>query len=524
MSLYRSMTGSVNASAGDQAHIVVQNRTALTIAIMVATIMQVLDTTIANVALPHMEASLGATQDTVSWILTSYILASAVIVPLSGWLAGRYGTRTLLLFSLILFVGASALCGLATSLFQMVIFRFLQGLGGAFIAPLAQTFMLDINRPSEHAKAMAVYGMAIMIGPIVGPMLGGFITENLDWRWVFFVNVPIGVLCIAALWVLLPRAPRQHRRMDLFGWGLTALGIGTLQLMLDRGQTVDWFGAREIWIYAGISISAFWMLAVHTATTPHPLFPLVLLGNRNLMSGVIFMFITAMVMMASMALLPSMLQGIYNYPVVDAGILMTSRGIGVVVAMGLSGRLLAYVDARLLLGIGFATAAISLWMMTGWSLEMSSGPIIESGFVQGIGLGLVFVPLNFISFSTLPPTLRTEGTALMNLARNIGASVGIAIVTVLLARNIQISHADIASKMTSYNLPMDPGQLRGYGSFGDMAISIINGIVTKQAVMIAYLDDFKFMMIISLCTLPLLLLLRKPPKRKGAEEPMAMME
>ncbi|MBB6124528.1 DHA2 family efflux MFS transporter permease subunit [Sphingobium subterraneum] len=518
------MTPADKAHAEDRPQLVVRHKAILTIAIMTAMVMQVLDTTVANVALPRMQSSLGATQESISWVLTSYILATAVMIPLAGWLSSRFGTRNLLLVSLVMFVGASALCGLAANLTSMVLFRVAQGVGGAFLAPLAQTIMLDINKPSDQAKAMSIYGMGIMVGPIIGPMLGGYLTENLDWRWVFFINVPIGVACISTLWFLLPHPPRIARRIDIWGWGLAAVAVSTLQLLLDRGQTVDWFSATESWIYLGLTISAFWMLGVHTFTSRNPIFSRDLLKDRNFVAGMFFMLITGLVMMAVMALLPLMMQTIYGYPVIDSGEIMASRGIGMLITMALAGRIIRRVDARMLVAFGFMIVAFTLWEMTGWTVEMGAGPIIRTGFIQGLGMGFIFLPLNVISFTTLPPILRTEASALINLSRNIGSSVGIAAVTVLLARSVQINHSDLSEKLTPANLPMDPSQLGAYGRLGDVGITMLDNIVNQQAIMIAYINDFKFMMIVCLLALPALFLVQKPQRPREGEHVEAMME
>lgn len=512
---------SIAGAQADRAQLEVPHKLALTAAVMAAMVMQVLDTTIANVALPHMQASLGATQDSISWVLTSYILATAIMIPLSGWLAARIGPRKLFLAALALFIVASALCGLAANLSSMVAFRILQGVGGAFIAPLAQTIMLDINRPSQHARAMSVYGMAVMIGPIVGPVLGGYLTENWDWRWVFFVNVPVGVVCLTALWFLLPRQRPARRKIDLVGWALIALGIGALQLLLDRGHLIDWFNATESWVYVGISLSALWMLAIHIATARNPIFPLPMLRDRNFALGVVFMFVVGLVMMAVMALLPPMLQIIYGYPVVDTGLLLASRGVGVLLTMGIAGRLVGTVQPRLLLATGFGICAVSLWMMTGWALDMGASHIILAGFIQGMGLGFTFVPLNVITFSSLAPQYRTDASGLINLSRNVGSSVGIAIVTFMLAQNAQVSHADLVVHVTPFNLPMDPSQAQAYGALGESVLSAMDAMVLRQALMIAYLDDFYLMMLVSLAVIPLLLFIRKVKRPQG--EPLPVM-
>jgi MFS transporter, DHA2 family, multidrug resistance protein len=512
----------VNSGIADVPNVVVKQRWLLTAAVMGAMLMQILDTTIANVALPHMQASLGATQDSITWVLTSYILASAIAIPVTGWLSDRFSIRNLFLASVMLFVCASVLCGIATSLPEMVAFRIIQGVGGAFLAPLAQTILLDTTKPSEHGKIMSIYGMGIMIGPIAGPILGGWLTENFDWRWVFFVNIPIGMACLTALWFLLPRKNPTPRTFDLAGWAMIALGLAGMQLMLDRGPHEDWFGSTEIWVEAGVAVTGLWMFGVHMMTARKPLFPAEMLRDRNLISGTLFMFVMGLVMMAAMALLPPMLQGLFGYTVMDTGVLLASRGVGVMLTMVLTSRLIQKVDPRILVGTGFSVMAGSLWLMTGWSLNMDWKPIVMSGFVQGMGLGLVFVPLNMLSFATLPGKYRTDAASLLNLSRSLGSSVGIAIVTALLSRNIQVSHADIAASVTPYNLPVDPSMVSVLGGTGDTVMSALDGMVNQQAAMVAYLDDFYVMMFVTLSAVPLILLLRKPT-HKAADDDLAHM-
>jgi DHA2 family multidrug resistance protein len=511
-------------AAGDQPTLVVRHRGLLSIAVMAGTVMQILDTTIANVALPHMQASLGATQDSITWVLTSYILASAVTIPITGWLADRIGSRQLFLFSVGLFIIASMLCGIATNLPEMVAFRLLQGVAGAFIAPLAQTVMLDINPPSSHGRAMAIYGMGIMIGPIAGPILGGLLTENFSWRWVFYVNLPVGLLCLTGLWALLPAKPKQRRSFDLGGFACLALALGALQLMLDRGAHVSWFDSPEIWIEAGVAAGSFWLFLIHMLTGKAPLFRPEMLADRNFLAGLLYLFILGLVLMAAMALMPPMLQGLFGYPVVDTGILLAVRGLGVLIAMAISARLAERLDPRLLVLSGFAVTAYSLWQMTGWSLDMDWRPIVLSGFVQGLGVGLVFVPLNVIAFATLPPQYRTDAASLFNLIRNIGASVGISMMAAFLARNIQVSHADLAAHVTEFSLPVDPNMALRMGSAGDAAMAMLNGEINRQAAMIAYIDDFHFMMWLTIALLPLVFLLRKPKRHIEDGDPPLMVE
>ena len=508
----------------ERAALFTANKPLLTIGVMAATIMQILDSTIANVALPHMQAALGATADTITWVLTSYIVAAAVAIPMTGWLSDRIGSRNLFLVAIVGFVVASMLCGLATSLPEMVVFRVLQGVAAAFMNPLSQTVMMDINPKSKQASAMSIWGMGVMIGPILGPVIGGWLTDNYDWRWCFYVNVPVGIACFAILWALLPSRGLVRRRFDLFGFVLLAVAISFFQLMLDRGQTQDWFDSWEVRIEFGIALAAAWMFVVHLATATEPMFERSLFRNRNLVTGIGFMLVIGVLMTATLALLPPMLQNLYGYPVLTTGLLMMPRGIGIVASMFVAGRLMARnVDPRIMVMGGLAIAAYSLYAMTGWTLGMDSTPFIVTGVVQGIGLGLIFIPLNVTAFGTLDPHKRTEGASLMNLSRNIGGSVGISIVTALLARNIQTVHSVLAPHIPDPGLvASDPLVSSIAGGSTDSAIAIANGLVNQQAAMIAYLDDFKLMMIMTAVAIPLGLLLKRPSRKTPGEDAPAV--
>ncbi|MGK6320441.1 DHA2 family efflux MFS transporter permease subunit [Sphingomonas sp. DT-204] len=511
---------SSSAPVPDGAALYTRNRPLLTVGVMLATIMQILDSTIANVALPHMQATLSATADTITWVLTSYIVASAIAIPITGWLADRIGSRNLFLWSVAGFIVSSALCGMATGLTEMVAFRLLQGISAAFMNPLSQTVLLDINPPEKQAKAMSIWGMGIMVGPILGPVIGGWLTDNYNWRWVFYVNLPLGVFCFAVLWWLLPSRPVRKRAFDITGFALLSLGIASLQLMLDRGQNQDWFSSTEVVIEALIAGIALWMAIVHMFTAKKPMFDRELWKNRNLVTAILFMLVIGVVMMATMALLPPMLQNLYGYPVLDTGVLLMPRGFGIVFSMFLAANLTQRgFDPRILVGIGFTIAAFSLWQMTEWTIVMSSTPFIVSGVIQGLGLGLIFMPLQSMAFATLPPHYRTEGSSLMNLMRNVGASVGISGVTALLAQNIQVSHSEVGQHVTAETLgTLDPSLLGMGGSVGDSVMAMIDAEVNRQAAMIAYLDDFKAMMIVTALSIPLVLFLKKPPRPKASEK------
>jgi len=486
----------------------VKHRGLITLSIMLATIMQVLDTTIANVALPSMTGDLGASQDTITWVLTSYIVASAIVTPMTGWLADRFGKRELFLVSIIGFVATSMACGMAWNLTSMVVFRLLQGLFGAAIVPLSQTFLLDINPREKAGQAMAMWGAGIMVGPIIGPTLGGWLTESYNWRWVFFINLPVGIIAFLGSAAFLPRSQQRPRSFDLMGFGLLSLGIGAMQLMLDRGGEVDWFASGEIWIYAVLTFAGFWMFATHIRHTEHPFLDPRIFADRNFATGLVFIFVIGVLLLSSLALLPPMLSRILGYPVITTGLVMAPRGVGTMVSMLVVGRLVRIIDPRLLVVTGLLLTALSLWEMSGFSPQMDAVPIIRSGIVQGLGLGLVFVPLSTIAFATLEPRFRADATSLFSLVRNIGSSVGISIVSVLLTRNIQINHAELSATITPWNPVLR--QLNPAAAAGNpAALSSIDGMINAQAAMISYLDDFWLMMWITLAAIPLALILRK---------------
>src|SRR6476646_7723510 len=401
----------------------------VTIGVMMAVLLQVLDTTIANVALPHMQASLSATQDSINWVLTSYIVASAIALPISGWLADKVGRKRLLLFSVAMFTVASVLCATATSLTEMVLFRAFQGVGGAFIVPLAQATLFDINSRDKQGQAMALFGGGVMIGPILGPVLGGWLTDNYNWRWVFLVNLPVGIICTLLMLRFMPKTDTHERKFDLFGFALLGIALAALQLFLDRGQQNDWFQSWETIIELGVAIGAFWMFVVQMVTAKHPLFDRSMFADRNFATGMLFMAVTGVLLLAGLALLPPLLQNLYGYSVLQSGFLTAPRGVGTLISMLLAGRLVGKIDSRLLVGIGVFLMGVSLYMMTGFAIDQPSQPVIVSGVVQGLGLGLIFVPLQSLAFETLAPRMRTTAAALLNLSRNIGGSVGISVVS-----------------------------------------------------------------------------------------------
>jgi DHA2 family multidrug resistance protein len=495
------------------------NRVAITISIMLATFMQGVDTTITNVALPHMQGSLSASQDQIAWVVTSYIVAAAIMTPLTGWLAGRFGIKYVFLISVIGFTVASALCGIATSLAQLVIYRLLQGVCGAALVPLSQAVLFQINPPERHANAMAVWGMGVILGPIIGPALGGYLTDYYNWRWVFYINLPAGVLSAIGILVFIRETRHGHREaFDFFGFAALSIAIGALQMLLDRGELKDWFGSTEIWVEAAIAGLALYLFIVHTATTSARSFlNRDLMKDSNCMVGTLLMFLIGIPLYGTMTLLPLMLQNLMNYPVVTTGLVTAPRGIGTMVAMFLVARLVGRIDTRLIIFIGLLVTVVSMWQMTGFSLQMGMGPIITSGVLQGFGLGFVFTPLSIVTFSTLPRQIMTQGTAIFSLMRNIGGSIGISIVVALLAENTQTVHSRLIENLRPDN-PLARAPFLGptFSLSNQSGLAALNAEATRQAAMVAYLDDFKLMMIIVMVAAPLILLLRKPRPRAAA--------
>jgi MFS transporter, DHA2 family, multidrug resistance protein len=509
----------VTDSAAFAAGIDGRRRIVITASIMLASIMQSIDNTIANVALPRIQGSLSATQDQMAWVLTSYIIAAAIMTPLSGWLAGQIGRKRILLYSIVGFTIASMLCGLAQTLPQIVAARLLQGLCGAALVPMSQAVLLDINPPARHARAMAIWVMAVTIGPIIGPALGGWLTENYNWRWVFYINVPFGILAFLGIASAMSETAIRRSRFDFFGFTALSIGIGALQLMLDRGQLRDWFSSKEIWIEATIAGTALYLFIVHMLTTvKHPFVSPALFKDRNFLTGNVFIFIVGAVLFATLALLPPLLQDLLNYPVLTTGLVTAPRGLGTFCSMFIVGRLMGKIDTRVIIAAGFALTAFSSWQMAGFDLQMDSALVIWSGLAQGLGTGFVYVPLAAVTFATLSPILRNEGTAIFSLTRNLGSSIGISIVETLLTRNTQIMHSTLAEHVSRFSPILRDRLPNGLPTLQTLAG--LNATVTRQAAMIAYNNDFKLMTVLSLASIPLVLLLRKG--RAANVEPAAM--
>ena len=508
---------------GESATPAVPNRGWITASIMLANIMQGVDNTIANVALPHIQGSLSASQDEIAWVLTSYIVAAAIMMPLTGWLAGRFGIKYIFLASVMGFTIASALCGSATSLEQLVLYRAMQGVCGAGLIPLSQATLLRINPPERHGYAMAVYGIGTIMGPISGPLLGGWLTEDYSWRWIFYVNLPVGILCTLGILVFIRQGRNPHREpFDAVGFIALSLGVGALQLLLDRGELKDWFHSEEIWIELVIAGLGFYLFAVHTATTAgHSFLNRSLLSSTNFIAGTMLMFVIGLIMTGTLALLPTMMQQLMNYPVFTTGLVTAPRAVGTMIAMFAVARVINRIDNRLIILFGLVLTAYALWEMTSFSLLMDPEPIIVSGLIQGFGLGFTFVPLNILALSDLPRHILTQATAIRSLMRNLGGSIGISVLVAALAENTQIVHSRLIETFRADN-PMIQGSMlpAPYSLTHPAGIAALNAEVTRQASMVAYINDFKLMMLIALLSLPLLLFLRvNTPTLRGTLTP-----
>jgi MFS transporter, DHA2 family, multidrug resistance protein len=504
------------------------NRLMITLSIMLATIMQTLDSTIANVALPHMQGTLSASQDQIAWVLTAYIVAAAIATPLTGWLSDRFGQKYIFLASIAGFTVASALCGLSNSLAQIVAARLLQGAFGAALVPLAQVVLMEINPREKQGQAMAVWGMGVMVGPILGPTLGGWLTDSYNWRWVFFINIPLGVLAWYGMWKYIrPDAGRRSTRFDVFGFATLSLAIGALQLLLDRGQQNDWFSSTETWIeLIALIVSATYFVA-HTLLTPpgQSFLDYRLFKNSNYVTGLLFIFIVGLVLYATRALTPTMLESLLGYPVATTGLVTAPAGIGTMFAMLIAGRIIGKVDLRATLLVGFLTVAFALWQMTGYSLDLSESDIVWPGAIQGFGTGLVFVPLSAATFATLSAEMRAQGTSLYSLVRNIGSSIGISLVQTQLIRNTVIAHASLAERVTNASPAWhNPAVAAAFDVRTPGGAALLDNAVTQQALMIGYIDDFWLMMLLTIVVTPLLLLIRPPKRGAAVEEPQAIID
>jgi MFS transporter, DHA2 family, multidrug resistance protein len=491
---------------------------------MLATLMQALDNTIANVALPHMQGSLGASRDQITWVLTAYVIAAAILTAPVGWFAARFGRKRFFIISLVGFTITSMACGLAQNLPQEVLFRFLQGCFGAALVPLSQSIMLDLYPPEKRGTVMAVWATGVMIGPILGPTLGGYLTDIYDWRWVFFINVPFGILAVAGLVLFLKEQHRDaNMRFDWMGFLALSLGLGAMQLAFDRGSSQDWFNSLEIIVETVLAGLGFYLFIVHMFTADNPFIPPRLFKDVGFLSGFFTMFAVGIILLGSAALLPPYLQNLGGYSVTQAGLLMSPRGIGAMVVMILAGRLTRVVDPRLLMAVGILCLAGAMWDMTRWTPDVSVMRLTVITMIQGVGISFVFIPLQVVGFATLDPRLRTDAAALFSLSRNIGSALGVTATSALLAHSVQVLHSQYAEQITPFNRALQSGPAGLFmGPTNPVGMRALEAQVQYHALVSAYANDFMMMFWVCIPMLPLLFLMKKPRTAPASTAELAM--
>lgn len=483
----------------------------ISVAVMSATVMQALDTTIVNVALPHMQSDLGATPEQIAWVLTSYLVASAIFMPLTGYFTDRLGQRRYLLICIGGFVLASGLCGIATHLSEMVAFRLLQGVFGAALVPLSQSIMIQTFPPHDRGRAMAIWGIGVMVGPITGPTLGGYLTEIISWRWTFYINLPVGLLSLLLAWRMVPDTPRKSRAMDWLGLALIATGIAALQFVLDYGNQDDWFDSRAIPFAAALSVFGFTGFIYHAATTRGPsLFHLRIFADRNFATSTLLMTLFGLGMFGAMVLQPMMLESLLGYPTVTTGWLMAPRGVASMVSMMLVGRIINRVQPRYLVATGLLLGFAGSQAMTHYSLYVDTWTLVWPVLLQGFGIGLIFVPLSTIAFSTLAPQHSAEAAGVFSLTRTLGSSIGISVVATMMVRESQVAWNQLGVHINAFNPAVAQYLARlGLKATDPRAVALLGHELGRQAQMQGLVDAFVLVSWSFLAMLPFVLLLGK---------------
>jgi len=488
-----------------------RTRFLITTVVMLAAVLQILDTTIVTVALPHMQGQLEANSEQISWVLTSYLISSGIFMPLTGFLTDRLGQKRYLLISIVGFVIASMLCGIATSLDEVVLFRLAQGIAGAGLVPSAQAILINIYPREKRGEAMAIFGVGAMVGPILGPTLGGYLTQVLNWRWTFFINLPVGIIALAGAWFFVPDTEVRDRRVDWLGFAFLAVAVSTMQIVLDRGQQDGWFSSHMIQILSVVSLFAYVCLIVRNLEKgPNAIFRMAVFRDRNFSVSVLILAAFMFSMYGALALQPLMLEHLYGYPTLTTGLVLAPRGVGSMLSMFLAGRLINRVGARPLIVVGFACVLLGTWVNTWYAPTIDPFWIIWPILLQGFGLGLVFVPLATVSFATLPQSWSAEAAGVRQLGRTIGASLGISISSAIMARESQTAWNQMGGHITPFSDALKhyltPLHLTAHSP---TAGAILGQMLDKQATLQGIIDAFAVMSLTVLLGAPLLLLLRK---------------
>src|SRR5215813_3347728 len=500
------------------------------VAVMFGTFMEVLDTTVVNVSLPHIAGSLSVTPEEATWALTSYLVANAIILPITGWLASFFGRKRLLMFAVVGFTASSFMCGFAPNLSLLVFFRVIQGASGGCMQPLSQAVMLEAFPPTQRGKAMGFWGLGIVVAPMLGPVLGGWLTDNYSWRWVFYINIPVGIASIIMTKLFIfdpPYLRRATSKVDAWGIGMLAVGIGALQILIDKGQHEDWFSSNWITSLAVVSAVTLVLFIVHELRTSDPVLHLRVFKERTYATGVFLMTTLGFVLYGSLVLLPLFLQTVLGYPAIEAGIAMAPRGLGSFIAMPLVGFLTAKIDSRKLLVVGMVGGAITLFALGSLNLQVGYWDIFWPQFFQGLSMGLVFVPLTTITMTLIAREEMGNATSLFNLMRNLGGSVGIAAIATMLSRNTQQWYNILGAHVSAFDTRISTllGQIRGGFMAGGMdfttatraAYSALSGMVSRQAVMVAFVQLFRMLAVVFAVVIPLVFIMRKPkPGRPAA--------
>jgi DHA2 family multidrug resistance protein len=504
----------------------------IAITVTLATFMEVLDTSIANVALPHIGGSLSATTDEVTWVLTSYLVANAIVLPLSAWLSDLIGRKRFYMMCVAIFTASSFLCGLAPNLQMLVFFRILQGMGGGGLQPSEQAILADTFPPKKRGMAFAVYGFAVVAAPAIGPTLGGYITDNVSWRWIFYINIPIGIISLILTSRLVPdmtkaeMEQRNHKRkgfrVDYIGIGLIALGLGALQIVLDKGQREDWFASTWICWTSVVAVIGIIAAIVWEWRAKHPIIDLHMFKERNFAIASAILFMIGLVLFSSTVLLPLMLQSLFGYTALDAGLVLSPGAVMIMVAMPIVGFLLSRIEPRSLIIFSLVVCSFGLYLMSGFTTQTDFHTFVLYRCIQAGAIGFLFVPVNTAMYAYIPPGKNNNASALVNLARNVGGSVGISLVTTFLDRRTQLHQSRLASHMTASNPVMRrvSGGLSHYfanhGGIGpdQQAHHVIYSLLQQQAGMLAYVDCFLVLSVAFAILIPFVLML-KPTRSKG---------